>query len=193
MLLRSVIAPSLRTRDADANYSPAVAIDDQTRYASGRKWDQSCSPHSQPVSLCLRFRFIGFQGCEMWNPRGEILGEAVHNSDNSWGTHGDTDFLIDKGLVYIKSKKKNCDCLRTLKSFQTGLVFLLCTTKGQCLSSNLKKGWIKAASNHNRSLLKWATVQNVNYSLTITRKNHIIAAFRLKCPYYAILRFLILF
>lgn len=38
---------------------------------------------SQSVSLCLRFRFIGFQGCEMWNPRGEILGEGVHNADNS--------------------------------------------------------------------------------------------------------------
>lgn len=38
---------------------------------------------SQSVSLCLRFRFNGFQDCEMWNPRGEILGEGVHNADNS--------------------------------------------------------------------------------------------------------------
>lgn len=52
VLLRSVIAPSLRTRDADANYSPAVAIDDQTRYASGRKWDRSRSP-SHFLSACL--------------------------------------------------------------------------------------------------------------------------------------------
>lgn len=52
VFLRSVIAPSLRTRDADANYSPAVAIDDQTGYASGRKWDRSRSP-SHFLSVCL--------------------------------------------------------------------------------------------------------------------------------------------
>ncbi len=98
VLLRSVIAPLLRTWDADDNYSPAVAIDDQTRYTRGRNGIGLVLPliFSQPVSLCLRFRFIGFQGCEMWNPRGEILGEVVHNRDNSWGIHGDTDFWLIK-------------------------------------------------------------------------------------------------
>lgn len=70
----------------------------RTQYANWRKWDRSHSP-SHFLSLCLRFRFIGFQDCEMRNPIEEIQGEAVYNGDDSWGIQWDTDFLIDIGLV----------------------------------------------------------------------------------------------
>lgn len=67
VFLRSVITPSLRTQDADANYSPAVAIDDQTGYASGRKWDRSRSP-SHFLSVCLTLFEVSIQWISgLWN------------------------------------------------------------------------------------------------------------------------------
>lgn len=67
VLLRSVIGPSLRTRDAGANYSPAVAIDDQTEYASGRKWDPSRSP-SHFLSVCLTLFEVSIHWISgLWN------------------------------------------------------------------------------------------------------------------------------